>query len=396
MKILLFAKAFYPMVGGIETVSATMADLFNKLGHECSVLTPVVRRGLEPEPFSYRVHRSWGVFSTLKLVREADIVVSKGASMAMIPYCLMLSKPFIWIHSGYQASCVDGLGWVDGEEAPLSPKASIAFHYKKSGLFYAAVSAFKLYLRRFACRHIVAMNVAVTDWVAMRQPFEKQIRIYNPFPIYRFSNSGQPSKKRYDFFYLGRLVSEKGVDTLVRAFDLVVRQNPQDPPNLLIIGDGHWRHTIESLVKELVLEDRIVFAGRKTGAELGELIGQCDIAVVPSEWEEAMGGVALELLAAAKPVIVSRRGGLAECVGDAGLLFENGDHEGLAECMSRLHKDAELRDSLLRNAGEQVKKFDPENLARQYIDLFDRVLGGEEPQTDRTQHLGAGRRASSS
>jgi glycosyltransferase involved in cell wall biosynthesis len=391
MKILLFAKAFHPMVGGIETVSATMAELFNKLGCECSILTPV--EGKSPEPFDYPVHRTSKPLEILRLVREADIVVSKGASMVMIPYCLLLSKPFIWIHSGYQASCVDGLGWVDGEEAPLSPRTSVAFHYKKSGLRYAAVAAFKLWLRRFACRHVVAMNVAVTDWVAMRQPFEKQIRIYNPFPIYRFAAHGRARERKYDFFYLGRLVSEKGVGTLVRAFDLLVKRNPQDSLNLLIIGDGSWRHRMESLVKELALGERVVFAGRKTGAELTELIKQCGVAVVPSEWEEAMGGVALELLAAGKPVIVSRRGGLAECVGEAGLLFENGDHAGLAECMSRLHKDEGLRESLRRNAAEQVKRFDPENLARQYIALFEHVLGGEETRAGRAPQMQARRQA---
>src|SRR5919199_1914997 len=144
MRILLYAKAFHPMVGGIETVSAAMAELFNKLGHECSVLTPV--ENPEPDTFGYRVHRRPGILNTIRLVRDADIVISKGASVRMIPYCLSLFRPFIWIHSGYQASCVDGLGWVDGEEAPLTPKASIAFHYRRSGLIYAAVSAFKLYL----------------------------------------------------------------------------------------------------------------------------------------------------------------------------------------------------------------------------------------------------------
>ncbi|MFL6210389.1 MAG: glycosyltransferase family 4 protein [Pyrinomonadaceae bacterium] len=379
MKILLYARAFHPMVGGIETVSATMAGLFNQLGHECSVLTPVENSA--PDPFSYRVHRNPGLLKTLKLVRAADIVISKGASMAMIPYCLLLCRPFIWIHSGYQASCIDGLGWVEGEAAPLTPNASIAFHYQRSGVRYATIAALKLYLRRFACRHIVAMNVAVTDWVAMRQPFAKQIRIYNPFPIYRFAHAGQARKQRYDFFYLGRLVSEKGVATLVRAFDLVVRQHPHDALNLLIIGDGSWRYKIEALVSELALADRVVFAGRKTGTELVELIQQCAVAVVPSEWEEAMGGVALELLAAGKPVIASKRGGLAECVGDAGLLFENGDHKQLAACMSRLHHDEALRNVLLQKTSEQVKRFDPEKLAKQYIDLFNRVLGREELQT---------------
>lgn len=381
MKILLYSKAFHPMVGGVETVTATMAEMFIKLGHECQVLTPVGNP--QPDAFNYKVHRKPGFLQTIKLIFNAQIVVSKGASLALVPYCMLLVKPFIWIHSGYQASCVDGLGWVDGEPSPLTPKASLAFHYRKSGLLYAIKSAFKLYLRRFACRHIVAMNVAVSDWVAMRQPFKKQIRIHNPFPIYRFADAQHPPKPIYHFLYLGRLVSEKGVATLIKALALLVERHPEKPLKLLIIGDGSWRSLLEAQTKAAGLENSIVFAGRQTGQELIKLIQKCEVAVVPSEWEEPMGGVALELLAAGKLVIVSKNGGLAECVGDAALLFDNGDHEMLADCMSRLLADEQLKASLRIKAKEQLEKFDPEMLATQYINLFNQVLGKPNQKSQR-------------
>lgn len=374
MRILLYTKAFHPMVGGIETVSATLAELLNKLGQDCEVLTPI--ENPEPDTFNYKVHRKPGFLQTIKLILNSDLVISKGASLAMVPYCMLLAKPFIWIHSGYQASCVDGLGWVDGEPSPLTPAASIAFHYRRSGLLYASKTAFKLYVRRFACKHIVDMNVAVSDWVAMRQPFKKQIRIHNPFPIYRFASAAPPATApTYQFLYLGRLVSEKGVGTLIKALGLMLQQNPGERLDLLIVGEGNWRSQLESLAREVGAENNVVFAGRKTGRELQALIQQCEIAVVPSEWEEPMGGVALELLAAGKPMIVSSNGGLAECVGDAALLFVNGDHAMLADRMTRLLGDEQLRARLKENAKAQVKRFDPERLVRRYIDLFSYVLG---------------------
>ena len=362
------------MVGGVETVTDTMAELFNKLGQDCEVITPV--ENPEPDTFSYKVHRKPGLLKTIKLVSNSDLVISKGASLAMVPYCMLLAKPFIWIHSGYQASCVDGLGWADGEPAPLTPRASIAFHYRRSGLFYAAKAAFKLYLRRFASKHLVAMNVAVSDWVAMRQPFKKQIRIHNPFPIYRFADSAPAAPgPTYQFLYLGRLVSEKGVGTLIKAIGLMLRESPGEPLDLLIVGEGGWRGKLESLAREVGAQKNVVFAGRKTGGELKALIQQCEIAVVPSEWEEPMGGVALELLAAGRPLIVSKDGGLAECVGDAALLFDNGDHAMLANRMTQLLRDEKLRETLKENAKTQLKQFDPEKLASQYINLFEYVLG---------------------
>lgn len=378
MKILLYSKAFHPMVGGIETVAATMAEMFTRLGHECEVLTPVAAE--EPDAFPYKVHRNPGLAKTLKLIRRADIVVSKGASLALVPYCLLLARPFIWIHSGYQASCVDGLGWVDGEPTPLTPLASLAYHYRKSGLVYAVKAAFKLYLRRFACKHLVAMNVAVSDWVAMRQPFKKQIRIHNPFPIHRFANAEHPPKPKYDFLYLGRLVSEKGIGTLIKAMAVLVKRHPERPLTLLIVGKGNWYKVLEAQSKAAGLEKHIRFAGRRTGDELIQVVQFSEVAVVPSEWEEPMGGVALELLAAGKLVVVSKDGGLAECVGEAALLFDNGNHEMLADCMWRLLTDEPLKASLRARTEEQLQKFDPERLAGQYINLFNQVLGKQPPQ----------------
>jgi glycosyltransferase involved in cell wall biosynthesis len=372
MRILLYSKAFHPMVGGIETVAATMAEQFTKLGHECKVLTPV--ENPDPDSFDFQVVRNPGIAETLKLISNADIVVSKGASLALLPYCMLLLKPFIWVHSGYQAVCIDGLGWVDGDPAPLTPWASIAFHYRRSGFAFATKSAIKLYLRRFASKHIVAMNVAVSDWVMMRQPFKRQIRIHNPFPIYRFADSLTIAEPEYDFLYLGRLVSEKGVATLIKAFDIVRKANPDRPLKLLIIGEGNWQSRLEALSEEIGVAKHIVFAGRKTGTDLVEAIQKCRIAVIPSEWEEPMGGVALELLAAGKPVIVSKNGGLAECVGDAALLFDNGDHQKLAECMTKLFKDKSLRASLQEKAKKQLEEFNPEVLARKYINTIENVL----------------------
>lgn len=385
MKILLHTKAFYPMVGGIETVSAMMAELFNKLGHECDVLTPV--ENPKPDAFNYTVHRRPGILQTMRLVRNADIVISNGASLAMVPYCLLLSRPFIWVHAGYQASCVDGLGWVDGEPAPLTPAASLAFHYRRTGLLSTIKSAIKLYIRRFVCRHIVAMNVAVSDWVAMRQPFARQTRIYNPFHLDRFADNAQASVSKYQFLYLGRLVSEKGIGTLIKALALVVKKHPGKSVTLLIIGEGNWQDRLESLAAEAGVENHIVFAGRRTGDELVEMVSQCEIAVVPSEWEEPMGGVALELLAAGKPLIVSKNGGVAECTGKAALLFDNGDHVMLANCMARLLEDAELRAALQQKGKEQLKKFNPERLAREYISLFNQVLGNQKQEHENEYRL---------
>jgi glycosyltransferase involved in cell wall biosynthesis len=99
------------------------------------------------------------------------------------------------------------------------------------------------------------------------------------------------------------------------------------------------------------------------------------IGVIPSAWYEPMGGVAVELLAAGKSLIVSAKGGLSECVGDAGLVFPNGDDEALAVQMQRVLGDPVLRAAQTAKARERAKAFMPARFVDQYIGLLKEVTG---------------------
>jgi glycosyltransferase involved in cell wall biosynthesis len=177
------------------------------------------------------------------------------------------------------------------------------------------------------------------------------------------------SEAPYDFVYLGRMVSEKGVDTLIQAFARVVEQS-QGRPRLLLIGDGDRMAQMQQLSRSLGLEDDVHFAGRQSGQALVDWVGQGAIGVVPSAWEEPMGGVAIELMAAGRGLIVSERGGLAECAGDAGLRFPNGDVQALANTMLRLLAEPQLRHTLSQRALQRAERFAPEGFVDQYVELL--------------------------
>jgi len=266
--------------------------------------------------------------------------------------------------------CIDGLGWVEGEKAPLTPFKSILFHLKKNGPLFVIKRGFILYLKRFIGKNLVAKNIAITSWVAQRQPLPKQIVIYNPFPLAKFKDCPRKETFNYDFLYVGRLVSEKGVATLIKAFAELLKNESFKEKKLLIVGDGNWKERLVQLAKNLNILASITFAGKKTGEELIHLVSLCNIAIVPSEWEEPMGGVALEMMAAGKNLIVSKNGGLAECTGNAALTFTNGNAIELAVCMERLLIDELLKKQQLQEAEIQLKKFDEATLSEKYISLF--------------------------
>ena len=371
MKILLQSTLFFPSVGGIETVSQCLAECYVQLGHDCTIITRSISE--KPDASFFQIARNPSFKQKLVLIKSHDIIHCNGASLELVFWAKLFKKPIVWTHQSYLLQAIDGLGWVDGEQAPLHPFASVQYHLKRFGLKWAIKESVKLYLKRFASLFI-SKHIAITHWVANRQALSNQIIIYNPFPIDRFSTISESTTYEYDFFFLGRLVSEKGVPTLLKAFSGFVESHANYPKKLLLIGDGAWRIKLEQLALKLGISDKVEFAGKQTGNSLLEFVSKGKIAIIPSEWEEPMGGVALEMLAAGKPVIVSQNGGLAECVGEAGLLFPNGDHKALQMQMERLYQDDALQNKLKIKAKEQILEFNELKLTKKYITLFDQLL----------------------
>ncbi|NJB87426.1 glycosyltransferase involved in cell wall biosynthesis [Lewinella marina] len=371
MKILLSTPVFKPMVGGIETLALNTARHLTDRGHEVVVVTPIPSPEPDIEPF--RVVRRASPRELLDWVRWSDLVFCNGASLYIAPYTLVVDRPVVMRHDGYQVSCIEGAGWYDHGPAPLRPLPSFWYHLKRGHPGYALRGILKVMALRLYANRVVRANVAISDWMKDRHPLANHLRIHNPFPISKFADARNvDGQYDYDFFFLGRLISEKGVDVLIDAF-IRLQERRDGAYRLCIIGDGPERATLERRVEAAGLASSVRFTGMLTGRALIDALYRCRIAVLPSTWEEPFGGVATELMAAGKNLIVSRDGALSELVGEAGLSVPNGDAEALSLAMERLITDPELRARHLKSAETIVTQFDEERLIDAYEDLFLRV-----------------------
>jgi glycosyltransferase involved in cell wall biosynthesis len=110
-----------------------------------------------------------------------------------------------------------------------------------------------------------------------------------------------PSVESSDIIFVGRLIKEKHVDVLVRAFAVLLRESPDQ--SLLILGDGPERETIMSLVRDLAIGDRVRFNPfLDSHDEVISLIKSSHVCVIPST-REGFGIAALEALACGLPVV---------------------------------------------------------------------------------------------
>jgi len=368
---LLYCYAFYPSIGGIETITETLANNFHDLGHECHVGTEIPNSA--PENFPFKVYRQYNLWKIYLLMRKVDIACTIELSMKYFIAAKLAGKPIIWVHNGYRLSCIDALGWYNNSPAPIDPWASVYFYIKKRGIFFALKEGLKMFGRRLASKY-VTYNVAATKWIAFRQPLNNQVQLYTPYPIKKFSKIAGILHKKYDFIFLGRLVQEKGVETLLKAVKLLVHEPMQTPLKLGIVGYGSDEPLFISLRDKLELGAYVDFLGPKRGDDLLEIIKTSETAVVPSYWEEPMGGVSLELMAAGRNLIVSKNGGMPEVIGNAGLTFTNGDEKELFMCMKRLLGNVDLKKKQLEEGSNRVLQFSELILSKKYLQLFENAI----------------------
>jgi glycosyltransferase involved in cell wall biosynthesis len=137
-------------------------------------------------------------------------------------------------------------------------------------------------------------------------------------------------------------VPEKGLDTLMEA---VARLGPG--VELWLIGNGPYRPALEELSRKLRIEERVRWLEPVPPERMPELLAQVDVVVLPSRttrvWKEQFGRILVEAMACKVPVVGSDSGAIPEVVGDAGLIFPEGDVATLAECLDRLRQSPELR-----------------------------------------------------
>ena len=124
-----------------------------------------------------------------------------------------------------------------------------------------------------------------------------------------------------------------------------------------IAGRGSYQPELQAQIDVEGVSDIVRIAGFVDDAELRALTQRAGCVVIPSLYEP-FGLVALEALAAGAPLVVARTGGLAELIEgtDAGLTFEPGRPDDLANCIERVLTDRLLADELTRNARDLIER----------------------------------------
>jgi len=177
-----------------------------------------------------------------------------------------------------------------------------------------------------------------------------------------------------------RLVRKNGIDYLIRAMRSVCRE---EKCQLVIIGEGEERDSLERLAHELHVQDHVHFLGMIPHDKLPPYLALADIAVVPS-LVEASSIFMLEAMAMAKPIIATNAGGLPEILPpSAGIFVEPMDEIGLADAILELLRNKEKRLQLGKQAYHHVQdNYSWKAVAQQMESEYMRLLTEKKAQAE--------------
>ncbi|MFC4767612.1 1,4-alpha-glucan branching protein domain-containing protein [Effusibacillus consociatus] len=198
--------------------------------------------------------------------------------------------------------------------------------------------------------------------------------------LLKFGRSGKICKQPFAMenerivLFVGRLVREKGVHTLLEAVPSILSEHPD--VKFVIAGKGPALQDLEQLAERLGVHGKVLFTGFISDEERNRLLQAADVAVFPSLYEP-FGIVALEAMAAGTPVVVSDVGGLADVVdhGRNGLKMYPGDVHSLSLQVRDLLSNPQRASELAETALHEIGKYDWNRIAEQTIRIYGKVIG---------------------
>ncbi|MFN9661025.1 MAG: glycosyltransferase family 4 protein [Cyanobacteriota bacterium] len=324
---------FYPDIGGIESVSDLLAHYFVTAGHTVKLVTMSAGNTLvDQQSFPFSILRKPSALKLMSCYQWADVIFQNNLETRQLWPILFVKKPLvIGLHTWIRR--------VDGRRG-VSERLKLA--------------ALHLADRVIACSESVGRD-SIPTAIVVGNPYRSS--------LFRLVSDVQ---RRKSIVFLGRLVSDKGIDLLLKAFAELYPSEWR----LSVIGSGPELEPLKLLADELQISRAVNFLGPLQGAELVDELNQHEIMVVPSRWQEPFGSVVLEGLAGGCVVLASDGGGLPDAVGRAGLLFQRGDYRDLKAKLSQLLESSKLRHELRSRAASHLAFFHESIVCRRYLDIL--------------------------
>jgi glycosyltransferase involved in cell wall biosynthesis len=348
MKVLMPATHYYPVIGGIETWTRNIAE---NISQKAEVF--VVTGKVENQPPKERLGNVQ-IFRT-SLFTLKNLSHSPSAYMlSLLPFVFFKSlflinkekinvvhcQGFLSSFLGFWLQKLTGVPYittVQRMEARGNPLKE--FIYRQAAVCIGASRAVGKYFEEIGCK-----NVEI---------------IPNGIDLKRFENLERKQRGEFTIMTVARLEKVKGIEYLIEAVAGLQIPNFQ----LVIIGDGSEKRSLEALAGKLGLKEKVRFLGEMPNEKIPSYLATADCFVLPS-LKEGFGIAILEAQAAGIPVIGTRVGGIL------GILTEPEDSKNLSQAISRIYVNLDFSRSLVQNAKIELEKYNWRNIAEKVYETY--------------------------
>ncbi len=369
-KVLFICSLYRPHVGGIETIVHELTKYYESIGVESIILTkkwPITLSDTEENDGSqiFRVVNArseeeflevadWVKDNDLKI--KADIIHVFGIRRPLPLIGLLLSRKW-----KVPIMCTIGGGDIPD-----------AFDPGPGRIWNEGKDFIPNVLEQSDCVNC-ASKALIGDLKLVMPKLEKVELLYSGMDFSNITKNNNMAEFDNYIFCFRRLDPSKGIDVLIKAFNLIKDTFPK--LNLIIAGEGSEEANLKKLVSDLSLDERIIFIGTVPLQKGISLLRGAQLTVVPS-LSEGGGLVNIEAQAVGCPVIASRVGGIPEYLleGESGLMFEVGNYKELASKIILLLNDKTLRKKLVDGGIKHAKSFDWNILAPEYIKQYNSLI----------------------
>lgn len=336
---ILSVHSCYQIRGGEDECREAEERLLQEMGHSVEVYEEKNERAATVNPMAMALNTVWSVkaYKTVRsrLVEQThDVLHVQNFFPLISPSVYYAAKaegvPVVQTLHNYRLLCPNALFFRDGhvcedclgKPVPLPSVLHACYRNRRATGAVATMLTVHRTMRTWS--NIVDVYIALTEFARQKfieggLPAEKIV--VKPNFVHPDLGAGE-GRGGYAIF-VGRLSPEKGLDTLLAAWDRL-RGVP-----LKIVGDGPLASQVVKAVKKL---DHVEWLGRRPLEEVYALMGEAKVLIFPSNWYETFGRVAVEAFAKGTPVIAANIGAIAELIdhGRTGLHFRPGDAEDLA------------------------------------------------------------------
>lgn len=377
----------YPprIVGGLSRAVEGLSEALVKQGVEVWVITL-------PHPGSVE----YEVINGVKVVRAKSHYLDRGDFLGSVQEfnftflesalsrIKLPSLPHI-IHSHDWLCAYAAFVLKYGYKRPLIATIHATEHGRNHGIYtdmQRYINSVELNLVKRADRVITCSNFMKEEVINLfGQSAEKVITIPNginkdkyrvEFDKISFRRNYAPDNEKI-IFYVGRMVREKGLEVLIDAAPLILKDHPES--KFLIVGSGGEINSLKRRTQYLGIEDEFYFTGYVDDETLTKIYNVVDVAVFPSLYEP-FGIVALEAMAAGVPAVVSDTGGFREIIqpGVNGVCTEVGSSLSLSEGILSVIKSHNLSQKLKKEGRKKiVEMYSWEKIAQIVKDVYEAV-----------------------